>query len=81
MNLGIPLTNVDLINKGGSVEIDGHGTLMAKKSSILNRNPGISVKEAEAVFEKYLGVTKEGTLRMIILTEPHVLLMGIQLLR
>lgn len=57
--LGLPLADVDLINEGGSVEIDGHGTLMAKKSSILNRNrnPGISLKEAEAVFEKYLGIT------------------------
>lgn len=57
--LNIPLVNVDLINEGGSVEIDGHGTLMAKKSSILNRNrnPGISQREAELVFEKYLGIS------------------------
>jgi agmatine deiminase len=56
---GFPVVNVDLINEGGSVELDGNGTLMAKKSSILNRNrnPGISQKEAEAVFTKYLGVT------------------------
>ncbi|MDG1914779.1 MAG: agmatine deiminase family protein [Crocinitomix sp.] len=56
---GFPVIDVDLINEGGSVELDGHGTLMAKKSSILNRNrnPGISQKEAEAVFTKYLGVT------------------------
>ncbi|NOQ71082.1 MAG: agmatine deiminase family protein [Crocinitomix sp.] len=56
---GIPSINVDFINEGGSVELDGHGTLLAKKSSILNgnRNPGISQKEAEAVFTKYLGVT------------------------
>ncbi len=56
---GIPSINIDLINEGGSVELDGNGTLMAKKSSILNRNrnPGISQKEAESVFTKYLGVT------------------------
>ncbi|HHB77743.1 MAG TPA: agmatine deiminase family protein, partial [Saprospiraceae bacterium] len=34
--------NSEMINEGGSVEIDGNGTLMACKSSILNnnRNPG-----------------------------------------
>lgn len=54
-----PLIDVDFINEGGSIELDGNGTLMAKKSSILNgnRNPGISQKEAETIFTKYLGVT------------------------
>ncbi len=58
-HIGINLVSVDLINEGGSVELDGNGTLMAKKSSILNRNrnPGISQKEVEDVFKKYLGVT------------------------
>lgn len=42
------ITKIDLnsimILEGGSVEIDGNGTLMACKSSILNsnRNPGIT---------------------------------------
>lgn len=51
--------NSILINEGGSVEIDGHGTLMACKSSILNnnRNPGMTQAQAEAIFTKYLGVT------------------------
>jgi agmatine deiminase len=57
----IPLVdlNLKMINEGGSVEIDGNGTLMACKSSILNknRNPGISQKEAEDIFTKHLGVT------------------------
>ena len=57
------LTLVDLasimVNEGGSVEIDGHGTLMACKSSILNnnRNPGMTQAQAETIFTKYLGVT------------------------
>ena len=51
--------NSIIINEGGSVEIDGHGTLMACKSSILNnnRNPGITQTQAESIFKKYLGVT------------------------
>ena len=54
----VDLNNV-LINEGGSVEIDGHGTLMACKSSIINnnRNPNMSQAQIEAVFTKYLGVT------------------------
>lgn len=56
-------TKIDLnsvmVNEGGSVEIDGNGTLMACKSSILNnnRNPGMTQVQAETVFKKYLGVT------------------------
>lgn len=51
--------NAEMINEGGSVEIDGNGSLMACKSSILNnnRNPGMSQAQAEVIFKKYLGVT------------------------
>lgn len=51
--------NSIMINEGGSVELDGNGTLMACKSSILNgnRNPGMTQNEAEHIFKKYLGVT------------------------
>ncbi|MEM9919912.1 MAG: agmatine deiminase family protein [Bacteroidota bacterium] len=51
--------NAEMINEGGSVEIDGNGTLMACKSSILNenRNPGMTQQQAEVIFKKYLGVT------------------------
>ncbi len=51
--------NAIMINEGGSVVLDGNGTLMACKSSILNtnRNPGMSQPQAEAIFTKYLGAT------------------------
>ena len=54
----IDLNNI-IINEGGSVELDGKGTLMACKSSILNknRNPGMTKKKAEEIFTKYLGAT------------------------
>ena len=57
--LGLPCTTIPMINEGGSVEIDGKGTLMAKRSSILNanRNPGLTQAGAEAYFRRYLGVT------------------------
>ncbi|MDZ7881198.1 MAG: agmatine deiminase family protein [Saprospiraceae bacterium] len=49
----------EMVNEGGSVEIDGHGSFMACKSSILNsnRNAGMTQAQAEAIFKKYLGVT------------------------
>ena len=51
--------NTVMINEGGSIEIDGHGTLMACRSSILNdnRNPDMTQAKAEEIFTKYLGVT------------------------
>lgn len=51
--------NGAMINEGGSVVIDGHGTLMACRSSILNnnRNPGMTQTEAENIFKTYLGTT------------------------
>jgi agmatine deiminase len=51
--------NAEMTNEGGSVEIDGAGTLMACKSSILNnnRNAGKTQAQIEASFKKYLGVT------------------------
>ncbi len=53
------VVNVDMVNEGGSIELDGRGTLMAKRSSILNnnRNPGLTQSEAEEYFKKYLGVS------------------------
>ena len=51
--------NSEMINEGGSVEIDGNETLMACKSSILNsnRNPGMTLAQIEIVFKKHLGVS------------------------
>lgn len=57
---GVSLIDINgiMINEGGAVEIDGQGTLMACKSSILNknRNPGMSQEQVEEIFKKYLGI-------------------------
>ncbi|WP_316803333.1 agmatine deiminase family protein [Pedobacter nototheniae] len=52
--------NAVMVNEGGSVEVDGKGVLMACKSSIINknRNPGMSLQQAETIFTKYLGISK-----------------------
>lgn len=75
--LGISAVDVPMINEGGSVEIDGNGTLMAKRSSILNsnRNPGMTEAEAESIFNRYLGITNfiwlEG-LAGVDITDDHI---------
>jgi agmatine deiminase len=73
------LVNINAImtNEGGSVEIDGKGSLMACKSSIINnnRNPAMLQAEAEANFTKYLGITHfiwlDGTPGLEI-TDQHI---------
>ena len=73
----LPLVRVPMVNEGGSVEVDGHGTLMAKRSSILNRNrnPGWTQADVEAYFAKYLGVTNfiwlEGK-KDLDITDDHI---------
>lgn len=59
--IGMPFVQLDkqMILEGGAVELDGKGSLMATRSSILNenRNPGMTQPEAEALLTTYLGAT------------------------
>lgn len=45
--------------EGGAIESDGCGTIITTESCVLNenRNPGVSRKQAEVYFKKYLGAT------------------------
>jgi agmatine deiminase len=47
-----------IVAEGGAIEVNGSGTLMATRSSILNpnRNPGKSQQEVEAALSQLLGV-------------------------
>ncbi len=58
-SLSIPVVSPPLVLEGGAVEVNGKGTFMATRSSIINdnRNPGKSQEEVEAILSKYLGVT------------------------
>eukprot|EP00977_Amphora_coffeiformis_P012703 scaffold3210_cov172-Amphora_coffeaeformis.AAC.2 len=77
-DLGLPRIPVHMVNEGGSIEVDGRGTLMAKKSSILNpnRNPGLSQADAEDYFRTYLGVSHfiwlEGQMIGADITDDHI---------
>jgi agmatine deiminase len=49
-----------MILEGGSIEVNGSGTLLTTKSCLLNpnRNPDLSQKKIEERLHDYLGVTK-----------------------
>lgn len=57
----MPFVSLDrkMVLEGGAVELDGRGSLMATRSSILNpnRNPGMNQQQAEALLTTYLGAT------------------------
>ncbi|MBT2506090.1 agmatine deiminase family protein [Streptomyces sp. ISL-98] len=56
---GVPRIDAPLTAEGGSLEVDGHGTLLVTESSLVNgnRNPGKSRDEIEAALKNLLGVT------------------------
>jgi agmatine deiminase len=47
-----------MVSEGGALEVNGSGSLMATRSSIINdnRNPGMSQQQVEQVLGDYLGV-------------------------
>ena len=57
--LGVKVHSIPMVLEGGSIEVDGRGTLMAKRSCILNenRNPGWKQRDVEEYFRRYFGVT------------------------
>ena len=69
--------NIDMVLEGGSVEVDGKGTLIAAKSSVVGseRNTKMKVKEVEKYLKKYYGVTNiiwiEG-LKNADITDGHI---------
>ena len=50
--------NAPITLEGGGIEVNGKGTLIATRSSILNpnRNPGVDQDEIENVIREYLGI-------------------------
>jgi agmatine deiminase len=57
----IPSVNLQnvMVAEGGAFEVDGEGTFMATKSSVLNknRNPKLNQIQAEEILKKFLGIT------------------------
>jgi agmatine deiminase len=57
--LEVPIFKAPLVTEGGAIEVNGSGSLMATKSSIINdnRNPGMNQEEIEKGLGEYLGIT------------------------
>jgi len=57
---GVPFTSADLVGEGGAIEQDGAGTLMATRSSLVNRNrnPGMSERQLETAMCDAYGASK-----------------------
>jgi agmatine deiminase len=58
VELDLPILNPALVLEGGAVEVNGQGTFMGTRSSIMhpNRNPEKSQEEIEKVLSDFLGV-------------------------
>ncbi|MER5966043.1 agmatine deiminase family protein [Streptomyces sp. NPDC002057] len=58
--VGVPITYAGLVGEGGAIEQDGAGTLMATRSSLVNRNrnPGMSERQLESAMCAAYGASK-----------------------
>jgi agmatine deiminase len=56
--LNLPRFVAPLVSEGGAIEVNGSGSLMATRSSIINdnRNPGLSQQQVEQALGDYLGI-------------------------
>src|SRR5208282_3707431 len=57
--LGLPLFSPGIVMEGGSVDVNGAGTLLTTTSCLLNpnRNPGLNQQQIEQYLGDYFGVT------------------------
>ncbi|MBN9621869.1 MAG: agmatine deiminase family protein [Actinobacteria bacterium] len=58
--LGLPARVVDIVLEGGSIAVDGGGTVLTTEQCLLhpNRNPGLDREQIEAVLLEALGATR-----------------------
>jgi agmatine deiminase len=59
-HLGDPLVEAPFVLEGGSIAVDGEGTLLTTEECLLhpNRNPGLGRDELEALLREHLGVER-----------------------
>jgi len=56
--LNLPLFEPGIVLEGGSIDSNGHGTVLTTRSCLLNpnRNPALSADEIEEYLKEYLGI-------------------------
>lgn len=67
----LPIIDTDVVMEGGSIEVNGKGTLILCEKVTFQRNPGKSKKELEAAFKKGLGVSHIIWLQEGLADDPH----------
>ena len=68
--LDLPVFQAPMVLEGGAVEVNGAGTFMATRTSMIDpyRNPGKSQEDIEAILSHYLGVKHF----IWLLIPPHI---------
>jgi agmatine deiminase len=58
--LRVPVESIGIVLEGGSIEVDGEGTLLTTEQCLLNenRNPALARSEIEGYLRRYLGATE-----------------------
>ncbi len=58
--LGVPCQSIPMVLEGGSIEVNGRGTLLTTEQCLLNpnRNPSLGREQIEARLRELLGVTQ-----------------------
>ncbi len=58
--LKVPCFNAPIVLEGGSIHVDGEGTLLTTKECLLNknRNPHLSIDDIADIMRKYLNIEK-----------------------
>ena len=58
--LGVPCQSIPMVLEGGSIEVNGRGTLLTTEQCLLNpnRNPALGREQIEARLRELLGVTQ-----------------------
>ncbi|MBI3032134.1 agmatine deiminase family protein [Candidatus Woesearchaeota archaeon] len=75
--LNLPIVHPDLVLEGGSIEVNGRGTLLTTQQCLLNKNRNhyLNHVQIEQYLKKYLGITKIIWLREGIVgddTDGHI---------
>jgi agmatine deiminase len=54
----LPIVEAPIITEGGALDVDGRGTLLTTRSSLLTRNRGLSIEEIEETLRRLTGSNK-----------------------
>jgi agmatine deiminase len=68
---GAGIIKANIIHEGGSIEVNGKGTLILCEAVALTRNPGKTKAELEVEFKKVLGVTNVIWMKQGLADDPN----------